>query len=40
MANSGTKRMAAKNKKGMSLHKWIATGGKPSDYNKSNPVKK
>lgn len=40
MTRDMTKRMAAKNKKGMSLHKYIATGGKPSDYNKTNPVKK
>lgn len=23
-------------KQGMSLHKWIATGGKPADYNSAN----
>lgn len=26
----------AKPKKGMKLHKFIATGGKPKDYNKVN----
>jgi hypothetical protein len=26
----------SKPKKGMKLHKFIATGGKPSDYNKVN----
>lgn len=25
-----------KHKPGMTLHKWIATGGKPEDYNKVN----
>ena len=24
--------MKAKSKKGMTLHKWIATGGKPSEF--------
>lgn len=25
-----------RNKAGMTLHKWIATGGKPKEYNKAN----
>ena len=34
--------MALKNKpkKGMSLHKFIATGGKPKDYNNTNGTSK
>lgn len=36
MAQDGSKVMAKKNKKGMRLHKWIATGGKPADYEKAN----
>ena len=25
---------------GMKLHKWVATGGKPQDYNKANNTDK
>lgn len=28
--------MKSKPKQGMTLHKFIATGGKPADYNKMN----
>ena len=31
--------MKNKSKKGMSLHKFIATGGKSKDYNKTNKKK-
>ena len=30
----------SKPEKGMKLHKWVATGGKPSDYNKTNNTDK
>lgn len=40
MANNGTKVMAKKAKAGMSLHKFVATGGKPSSYSKTNSKKK
>lgn len=32
--------MKAKPKKGMKLHKFIATGGKPADYNRVNNTDK
>lgn len=32
MTRDMKKVMTKKNKKGMSLHKWVATGGKPSEY--------
>lgn len=34
-----TQQMKKKNKKGMSLHKWTATGGSPKDYGKVNKKK-
>jgi len=37
--NNGSKVMTKKAKAGMSLHKFIATGGKPSDYAKVNKKK-
>ena len=32
--------MKSKPKKGMSLHKFVATGGKPKDYNSVNETEK
>jgi len=32
--------MNSKPTKGMTLHKFIATGGKPKDYNKANGTEK
>lgn len=31
--------MKHKNKKGMNLHKWVSTGGKPKDYPNANKKK-
>ena len=36
MTRDMSKLMTKKNKKGMSLHKFVATGGKPANYNKVN----
>jgi len=38
--NNGSKVMTKKAKAGMSLHKFVATGGKPSSFNKTNAKKK
>lgn len=35
-----TQQMKSKPKAGMSLHKFVATGGKPADYKKVNKKKK
>jgi len=40
MANNGSKVMAKKNKAGMSLHKWVSTGGDPKKYASANANKK
>jgi len=37
--NDGKKQMSDKSKTGTSLHKFVAMGGKPSEYNKKNKKK-